>query len=741
MSFATVATLAALLLSAVGLIGDAPPAAAASPTTAPQQSATGVHTPATASTVSAAPSAARPADTDPPSSTPSPPPTSRPLTLDALPSGVVTTFPFTVAGSGTPGDVVAVSGGSAPSAAESCQATVDDDQRWSCGIASLPDGPGVAVRAEARSGGSDSGRVRVLHPPVIAGEGVVPTTGGVRGSAYPGASVTVTADTGAACTFPADSNGSWGCVLSGDLTDGRHTVTATQVADFSSQRSATSDRVSIDVDRTAPAAPSITTPTAGSPAPGAPLAFGGAGETGAHVTLYASTDQGAAVVCTADVVAGAWSCQGSLGTGAYTLSALQRDAAGNVSAGSNAVALTVPAGSAAESQSTTRTPTPVPSPTAPVPAAPGAVPPTGPNHPEPRGWLDAPFTTAAAPTVSAEALPGWIRSAGLAVAALLLLVLPARLLAAALARGRRDRARHGGRASVFGRNRPRSDVSDASALFGRPPAASGATARGTATAAATASTAGTSAGGRLPLWPAAAAGLVTAVLVTLSTPVPNAAAYPAVLLAVIVAVAAVNAVWVLAGRGMAPHLHLPVPRVTLRPGLLLVVTVAAIGSRLLGLSPALLFVLVLGLAVGPHAGRARRGRIAALQVSAVAALGVLAWLAVGLVAAPTTPLAAFLSVLVNVLALVGIGSAAVMLLPIGGLAGRAIAQWSRWLWGGLSLVVYTVLFALLLPVASLVERGVGVTVIVGVAVGFAAASVAFWLWERYVAPALDRTLP
>jgi hypothetical protein len=34
-----------------------------------------------------------------------------------------------------------------------------------------------------------------------------------------------------------------------------------------------------------------------------------------------------------------------------------------------------------------------------------------------------------------------------------------------------------------------------------------------------------------------------------------------------------------------------------------------------------------------------------------------------------------------------------------------------------------------------------VIVIVGVAAGFAAASVSVWLWERYVAPALDRTVP
>ncbi|MGO4536685.1 Ig-like domain-containing protein [Leifsonia sp. 2MCAF36] len=726
MSFATVAAVAALvalLLSAAGLMAESSPAAAstAAPTPAP--------------TAARAPAAAAPASTDPPSSTPSPPPTAQPLALDRLPSGLVTTFPLTVAGSGTPGDVVSVSGGSSPSASESCQATVRDDGRWSCALASLPDGPKVAVRADAGPGGSDADQVKVLHPPVIAGSGVVPTTGGVRGTAYPGASVTVTADTGASCTFPADSNGNWGCVLSADLTDGRHAITATQVADFSSQRSATSAAVAIDVDRTSPSAPSITTPTGGSASPGTPLAFGGAGETGAHITLYASTARGAAVVCTADVVAGGWSCQGALDAGTYTLSALQRDAAGNVSAGSNAVTLTVAAGSAVRAPPPTRTPTPTPSPTTPAPVAPGAAPPAGPPHPETRGWVDVPFTTASAPTVTADALPGWMRSVGLAVAALLLLVLPARLLAAALARGRADRGRHSERASLFGRNRPRSELSDASALFGRTPTASTSPTPSPATGLTQPAT------GLQSLWPTVVAGAVASLLVTLSAPVPDAGAYPGVLVAVALAVAAVNAVWVLAGRGLAAHLHLPMPRVTLHPGLLVVVAVAAIGSRLLELSPALLFALVLTLTLGPEAGRVRQGRIAAVQVSAVAALGVLAWLAVGLFAAPTNPVTVFLAELVNVLALAGIGSAAVMLLPIGGLAGRAIVQWSRWLWAGLSLVVYTVLFALLLPVASLVERGVGVVVVVGAAVGFAATSVAFWLWERFVAPALDRTIP
>jgi hypothetical protein len=659
------------------------------------------------------------------------------VSIDRLPE-LVRSFPLAVSGTATPTDTISVSAGASPGSAQSCTATVDDDGDWRCTLASLPDGPGVSVRAESTLSGSDSARVDVLHPPVIAGTGVVSTGGSVRGTAYPGASVTVTADTGASCTFPADANGGWACVLGGSLPDGRHTVTATQTAPFSSQPSAASGRVTIDVDRTAPAAPGITSPPSGtSVLAGTAVAFGGTGETGAHVTLYATTAQGTTVVCTADVAAGAWACQGALPEGAYTLSALQRDAAGNVSAGSNAVTLGVTAATTPSTPSPTRTPTPTPTPAVPVPPAAGGGTGAGPLHPDTRGWIATPFSNASAPVVTAASLPGWMRSVGLAVAALLLLVLPARLLTAALARGRAARAdRERRRVSVFGRNRPRSDVAEASALFGA--AARSERARPGDNGDAVPSSPSVQ---PQPRWLVPVVGIAAAVLVTLSTPLSDPGAYLRVLLAIGIAVAAVNAVWVLAGRALAPHFGLPMPRITVRPELLVVVAVAAFGSRLLGLSPALLFALVLGLSMAPHAGRARRGRIAAVQISAVAALGVLAWLAVGLLPTPTGAFTAFLVELVNALALIGIGSASVMLLPLGGLAGRAVAQWSRWLWGGLSLVVYTVLFALLLPVASLVERGVGVIVIVGVAAGFAAASVAVWLWERYVAPALDRTVP
>jgi hypothetical protein len=703
---ATLAVLAALAVTVIGVTGLTAPASAA-----PQAAATA-----------------------PPSSTPTP----TPVTLDKLPSNLVTSFPLRVSGSGTPDDVISVSGGSTPGPAESCSDTVGPDGRWTCSVAVLPDGGGVPVRAESRdSTTAASGLVDVLGPPAIEGDGVVATTGAVRGTAFPNATVTAAAETGASCTFTADSAGRWGCVLTGSLSDGRHTVTATQVAGFSTERSRASGGVAIDVDRTAPPAPSITTPRGGSSArAGAAMTIGGSGEAGAHVTVYASTSQGTTVVCTADVAGTSWSCQGALPRGGYLLSALQRDDAGNVSAGSNSIAMNIEGASA---PAPSRTPQPTPTPAAPAPAIPVPGPPSGTVHPDTKGWIGTPFTLASAPVVSAAAVPGWVRSAGLAIAALLLLVLPLRLLAAALSRNRSARGDRRRRASVFGRNQPRAAVAETSALFDsahgahvstRPPAGSA--------VAASEGHAPTSSGGQ-PRWRAPLAGVAAAALVTLSSPVDDAAAYVRLLLAVLAALAAVNAVWVLSARGIAPHLRLAVPRVLTHPGLLAVVAVTAIGSRILGLSPALLFGLVLGVALGPHAGRVRRGRIAAVQVSAVAALGVIAWLTVGLLAAPTGAFSAFLIEFANAVALVGIGSSAIALLPVAGLAGRSIAQWSRWLWAGLTLVVYTVLFALLLPVASLVETGAGTALIMLAAFAFAAFSVSVWLWERYVAPALDRT--
>ncbi len=708
-----VAAVTGLLLALTATVALATPASATPASAAPASAAHEAPTRITTDTARSAPESPQSpklAPTDAASDTPTPTPTPGPPQLDPLPSRLVTSLPLTVSGTADPGEVIDVSGGSSTNADSRCTATTGNDGRFGCAIQRLPDGPGVPVRAESRSTGlADSGRVDVLTPPVITSADGAATGGGIRGTAYPGATVTVTAETGESCSFPADGSGSWGCVIPG-LHDGTHTVTARQVAPFSSTRSGGSRSITVVVDTVAPDAPTLTTPAPGmSTTAGQTITFGGAGEPGATVTVYASTSHGTTVACTATVTGTAWSCSAGLRQGDYLASALQRDAAGNVSAGSNAVAISVETAVTAPPAATQPSPSTTPAPAQPAP--PTAAPST-PTHAETKGWTDTPFSTASAPVVTAASMPGWLRSVGLAVAALLLLVLPARLLVATLSRPREP---HASRASLFGRNRTRSELGEADALLGGARAAS--------------------APGTQPVWLAPVVGVTAAALVTLSTSVHDAAAYVRLLAAVALAVIGVNAIWVLAARGMTRHLGLSLARPVVRPALLVVVSATALGSRLIGLEPALLFGLVLGALLPEAADRVARGRTAAVQLSAVAAVGVLAWLTVGVLPAPSGDASAFVVELANSVALTAIGSTAIALLPFGGLAGRAVLRWSRPLWLVMALVVYTLLFALLLPVASLVEAGAGVVTVVVAALVFAVLSVSVWLWERYVEPA------
>lgn len=714
----------AVLLTALAVAALAPTAATAH--TVPADASSAVRIASSAHAATADPGQLTPSatSTSTPATTPTAPaPTPSAPRLDPLPTELVTRLPLTVSGTADPGDVLDISAGSSTSADSSCAATAGDGGRWSCAIRRLPDGPRIPVRAVSRTSGlSANSHVDVLSPPAITTLPGTTTGGGIRGTAYPGATVTVTAETGANCSFPVDGHGAWGCVLTG-VTDGRHTITATQVAPFSSGRSTRSAAVDIVLDTAPPAAPTITSPPPGAiVSSGAVIVFGGIGESRDVVSVYAGRASGTTVACSATVSEGAWSCRAVLPFGRYTASALQRDAAGNVSAGSNPVTVTVEA-AAPIPPSEKRRSSPTPTPTVPAPAAPDATaaPQPAPAGSEAEDWVDTSFTTATAPLVTAASVPVWLRSIMLSVSALLLLMLPARLLAATLTRGRArgsETARPGGsggsgRLTLFGRNRPRAELSEADSLLGDSRADSA-----------------------RPAWliPLAAI-MAAAALITLSTTVQDATAYLRLVIAVTVAVAAVNTVWVLSARGMARHLGRSLPAPVVQPLSLVVIAAAALGSRLLGMEPALLFGIVLGVLLPDGLHRAEQGRIAMAQLSAVAALGVLSWLTIGVLPAPSGAVSAFFVELANALALIGIGSAAIGLLPLGGLAGRAVFQWSRTLWAGLSLIVYTVLFALLLPVASLIQTGTAALTVALAAFAFAALSVSVWLWERYIEPA------
>ena len=120
------------------------------------------------------------------------------------------------------------------------------------------------------------------------------------------------------------------------LTDGANTFTAT-ASDGAMNTSTPTDAVSITLDTTLPDAPVITQPT--TPTNDNTIAISGTAEAGATVTL---SQNGNALATTATANSGgAWSLAVTLIEGANTFTATASDAAGNVSAASAAVSITL----------------------------------------------------------------------------------------------------------------------------------------------------------------------------------------------------------------------------------------------------------------------------------------------------------------------------------------------------------------------------------------------------------------
>lgn len=620
-----------------------------------------------------------------------------------------------------------------------CIAPQDDSTDWSCPI-DLPDGGGLLITA-VEVGGPEtlSAQVTVsaLGPPTIT-EGT-PSNGGVRGTAYPGATVTVRADSGATCSFAADSSGSWFCVLGEPLPTGDLAVTATQQASFSGgQRSDASNPIILTIDRDAPAPPVMSSPTAGQAMPTSVASYAGTGEEGATVTVFADSTS----VCTAVVTGGVWSCSGSgVPAGPHVVLAIQQDAAGNTSGASRAITLSYGDASAVPatpSPSASPVPSdgtsPAPAPGAPAPGTqqptpspsgepvPGAAPPTG------GGGLwsgTTPFTQTLASTIDGRGQPVWWIAALLALAAVALIAIPARLLATSMAPWR-DLISDRRRATVTGRNRPRDE-------FERVPS--------------------------VPSLSRTVIAVLTALLAAgvlmFAHPVSGQPAYLRLWFASLVAVVAINVVGLLAQLVVSRRAGLGSMRVSVRVGGLATVGVVTALSRLLALQPALLFALLTELRpsrgpVAPDAGSATSeepalealtartaGHLALARIGAASGLGSLAWLVSTLAGEPSGGVSALLVEAVNLTAIAGIGSASIALLPLGPLGGRAVLAWSRPMWLGSAIVAFTLLFGLLGPTAT--DPGAS-GMLVGLLLGslaFAAVGAGVWAWHRHLRPLLD----
>jgi hypothetical protein len=612
-----------------------------------------------------------------------------------------------------------------------CIIAPDGTSEWSCTAGPLPNGPAVVLRAVVTGNPSleASITVPVLAPPTVTGgaSGQKYSDGRVRGTGYPGASVTASLSDGRRCTTRADSSGAWACTLPA-VTDGEGQVTARQQSDVVAPSSSNNSApVDIRFDVTKPAAPTVTTPANGSRIPLGATTYSGAGEDGATVTVFA----GPYSVCTATVTGGRWSCAGSgVAAGTYNVVALQQDAAGNASPGSapNTVAYgpaPSPTGSpaSAPSQHSPHSPSadsggggsssvqPAP-PAAPPssaseqsPSTPPAAGGAGATRPQGPGGWSAPtrFTAAVVPPDQASAFP-WLQAVLLALCALLLVAIPARLLAGTISRTNVG-SRHWHPAPIAGRNRAREEFETAPQL-------------------------------RVNRWVVPfAALLAAAALVVLSGPVTDRPAYLRLLLAVVIALGVVNAVATLAPWWWSTRVLGVAASVSFLPRYLLLVAVTALGSRLLDVHPALLFGLLGSVAVTPAATVAVRGRLAGVRAAGLLVLAMLGWLALGAVPAPDAFGAALAAEVANIVILSALGSAVLVLVPLGRTSGRSVLAWSPPIWAALTVLASTMLFMVLSPSVESWRTGAG-TLLWVAAGSFATLSVAAWAWQRFVVPGL-----
>ena len=620
----------------------------------------------------------------------------------------------------------------------------DASTSWSCENVYLQNGPNITLRVVVTGSKTLSHEIAVAvlgAPTVLGGLTGSESNGWVRGTGHPQARVTATLPNDDSCTSTVDGSGAWACLFSG-LSDGSREVTASQTSSFSAPSSSNaSTPVTVVFDVTAPDAPVVTAPVNGAQVPVAGAQYTGTGETDATVTVFA----GSYSVCSAPVTGGTWSCSaGGVAAGSYSVIAVQKDIAGNVGPGSSARSVSyvadatpTPSESAGATPPVTPTPTPAASPSpdgsvaVPGPTSePSPTPTPGGDSPDPEAaepdeaaasavpgqWNDPTrFTATIGPTGSGTPFP-WLQAGLLALAALLLIAVPLRLLAGTISRTR------GGRPlravpSLAGRNRVREEFDVAPTV-------------------------------RLNRWlRGGAALLAAATFVMLSGPIVDQPAYLRLLVAVVIGLVLVNAVAILVPLWWSSRVLRLHGTVTFLPRYLLLIAAAAIASRVFDVHPALLFGLLGSItltttpdAAGQAGGQpqqpttAQRGQLAVVRVGALAAFAVLAWSLGSLMPGASTFATALAAETGNTIVLAAIGSAVLILVPIGHTSGRSILAWSPALWTTMTVVAYGILFAALAPMLEQWQsEGTGMALWIAAAT-FAALCASVWVWQRFVAP-------
>ncbi len=587
-----------------------------------------------------------------------------------------------------------------------CTVADPDAVTWECAGIAVPNGVHEFTGDETLPDDSVEPlaplTLRVLAAPALEGAGgSLLTTGRFSGSAEPGASIQLQSigpggaiDHSCPAALP---DGFWSCALA--LDSGQYEVRARQSSPaIGPEFSAYSAAAAVTIDRTAPTAPTVTSPRSG-PSPTRSVTARGGGERDALLQVFID---GTLACETIVSPSGSWACPVRWpGPGTFTLQALQRDAAGNFSSSSARVevsyappppdAAAPPPPAPAESATPSPVPSSPPAPGSPSPApAPPVAPPTS-NWGTPTGF------GASLPTAEQVAdRGGWAVAPLAGLAYLLLAALPLRAFATHVApRLRRPRI------ALTGRNRGPIDADHGAAAPMLSPALVAAGTLGGA-----------------------------AVIAALSGGVDAEVRYLRLTAAIGLGLLLLNAIAVLLPARLAGRVARVDVVVRLLPGILLVALAAALLSRFGGLQPPLLAGVLIAASAAIGSSRRARAGVAVAQSSGVAALALIGWAAHDLLTPSTGFWMTLASETAAAVALGGLGSLLMLLLPVGPLPGRTLYAVSPPAWAVVALASATVAGAILVsgpafPLAALVLAGAAFAGVLSAAV----------VWTRWVAPA------
>ena len=226
-----------------------------------------------------------------------------------------------------------------------CTATTDGVGAWSCTSSSLSEGGHDATAIATDSAGNDSPVADVRHffvdvtaplPPTltapVAGSSSNNRSPTFSGSAEAGSTVSITVDGQGVCSTVATAGGTFACTPTAPLSEGTHSALAT-AADAAGNATQSTPSVSFTIDVSAPLAPLLNTPVAGSVSSSTSPTFSGTAEANSTVTVRVD----GVITCTAVATGGTFSCTapGALAEGHHVAQATAVDAAANVSPGSN----------------------------------------------------------------------------------------------------------------------------------------------------------------------------------------------------------------------------------------------------------------------------------------------------------------------------------------------------------------------------------------------------------------------